>query len=323
MTREAPKILLHNAETDRLTKALNARFPDLAYAECRTYEDLPEAIAQMRPDVVYSVRFAGTPGFPREALFDQGGPSWISNGGVGTDHFGIWDPRRTPVTNAAGVAADMMAEYILGGFLHFTLGVPGLQADQATRRWDPRPMRPLKGQTLLILGLGHTGRAIAARAKAFGMTVLGTRANPKPTDHVDEVHAASDLPNVLPRADFIAICTPLIDETRHLIGADEIARMKTGVIVGDVSRGTVVDQTALLAGLQEGQIGGAVLDVFETEPLPIESPLWGAPNVLISPHSSSVYEGWEDYSFTMFLDNLDHWIAGKRLQNIVDPMRGY
>ncbi|MEL7469660.1 MAG: D-2-hydroxyacid dehydrogenase [Pseudomonadota bacterium] len=323
MSRDAPKILLHSAETGPLAQALTARFPDLAYAECQTYADLPETIEEARPDIVYSVRFAGTPGFPRAALFGENGPSWISNGGVGTDHFGIWDPRRTTVTNAAGVAADMMAEYILGGFLHFTLGVPGLQADQAARRWDPRPMRPLRGQTLLILGLGHTGRAIAARAKAFGMTVLSTRANPRPTDPVDEVHAASDLPNLLPRADFIAICTPLIDETRHLIGADEIARMKAGVIVGDVSRGTVVDQTALLAGLRAGHIGGAVLDVFETEPLPVESPLWHAPNVLISPHSSSVYAGWEDASFTMFLDNLDRWIAGARLQNIVDPVRGY
>ncbi|MEM9058896.1 MAG: D-2-hydroxyacid dehydrogenase [Pseudomonadota bacterium] len=323
MSRPNPRVLLHNSETDSLADALRTRFPDAACAECRTYEDLPDTVAQFRPEVVYSVRFAGTPGFPREALFDEGGPKWISNGGVGTDHFGTWDPAQTTVTNAAGVAAEMMAEYILGGFLHFTLGVASLQTDQAARRWDPRPMRPLKGQTMLIIGLGHTGRAIAARAKAFGMTVLGTRATPRPMEHVDKVHAAADLPALLPRADFIAICTPLTAATRHLIGANEIAAMKPGVIIGDVSRGSVVDQTALAAALDRGHVGAAILDVFETEPLPESSPLWPMPNVLISPHSSSVYDGWEGVSFQMFLDNLERWIAGEPLVNVVNPVRGY
>ena len=192
------------------------------------------------------------------------------------------------MTNAAGVAAGMMAEYIFGGFLHFTLDVPGLQKDKAARVWNARTVRPLAGKTLLIVGLGHTGRAAAALASAFGMNVLGTRARPEPMEHVDEVHAAGDLPTLLPRADFIAVSTPLTPATRSLIDAEEIAAMKQGVIFADVSRGGVVDQAALYEALSAGHVAAAALDVFEIEPLPETSPLWALDNVIISPHCASV-----------------------------------
>ena len=298
-------------------------FPKADYRECTSYEALPALINTYRPEVVYSVRFAGTPGFPRDALFGQRGPRWIANGGAGTDHYGQWDPQKTTVTNAAGVAAAMMAEYIIGGFLHFNLDVPGLQQDKAARVWQARTVKPLAGKTLLIIGLGHTGRALAQRASAFGMTVLGTRARPEPMDHVAEVHAADDLHSLLPRADFIAVSTPLIPETRGLIGATEIALMKQGAIFADVSRGGVVDQSALFDALSTGHLVGAALDVFETEPLPEASPLWTLENVIISPHCSSVYAEWEQASFDLFLQNLSRWINGEDLVNIVDPARGY
>ena len=142
-------------------------------------------------------------------------------------------------------------------------------------------------------------------------------------DYVDEVHAASDLPELLPRADFIAVSTPLIPVTRGLISTDEIARMKPGVILADVSRGGVVDQSDLYNALKARHVAGAALDVFETEPLPQDSPIWELDNVIISPHCSSVYAEWEEASFRHFLDNLDRWIRGDRLMNIVDPARGY
>ena len=302
---------------------LAAQFPDISISECDSYEALPSALATHLPDVVYSVRFDGTPGFPRDAFLAPGGPRWIANGGAGTDHFGHWDRTQVTVTNAAGVAADMMAEYVMGGFLRFTLDMPGLEADKASRLWQARTVRPLKGSTLLIIGLGHTGRAIAARAKAFGMQVLGTRACPMEMKNVDEVHSADSLLSLLPRADFIAVATPLTARTKGSIGKAEIAAAKPGVILADVSRGGVVDQAALIAGLRDGKVAAAALDVFEEEPLPAVSPLWDMPNVLISPHCSSVYEGWETASFELFLSNLDRWVAGRELINIVDPDRGY
>lgn len=320
---KTPRIVLHNNDTARLAQRLDAAFPKADFCECDSYEALPALIASYQPEIVYSVRFAGTRGFPRGALFGPDGPRWIANGGVGTDHFGQWDPDNVTITNAAGVAAGMMAEYIFGGFLHFTLDIPGLQKDKKARVWNARTVRPLADNTLLIVGLGHTGRAVASRAKAFGMNVLGTRARPQPLENVDEVHPASALPELLPRADFIAISTPLIPTTQGLIGAREIAAMKPGVIIADVSRGGVVDQTALSAALKTKHVAAAVLDVFEIEPLPAESPLWGQQNVIISPHCSSVYEGWQKASFDLFLKNLDRWMEGTELANIVNPSLGY
>ncbi|WP_299657136.1 D-2-hydroxyacid dehydrogenase [uncultured Tateyamaria sp.] len=320
---DIPRIVLHNNDTAPMALWLRDAHPHAEFRECHSYDALPALIEDFRPEVVYSVRFAGTPGFPRDALFGPRGPRWIANGGAGTDHYGIWDPEKTTVTNAAGVAAGMMAEYVFGGFLHFTLDIPGLNTDKAARVWTPRMVTPLAGKTLLIAGLGHTGQAVAKRAKAFGMTVLGTRASPQPMEDVDEVHAADDLGDLLPRADFIAVSTPLTPATRGLIGAGEIARMKPGVIFADVSRGGVVDQTALHAALKARRVAAAVLDVFEIEPLPPTSPLWALENVIISPHCSSVYEDWERASFDLFLKNLGHWMRGDALVNVVDPKRGY
>lgn len=320
---DAIRILIHNDQTDDLVAKLKANRPDAQVQTCNSYDALPDMIESFKPQIVYTVRFAGTPGFPSDALFGANGPHWIANGGAGTDHFGHWDTDRTTVTNAAGVAADMMAEYVFGGFLHFTLDIDGLHADKTAKRWNNRRVAPLSGKTILIIGLGNTGQAIAARAKAFGMTVLGTRARPRAMDTVDEVHAAQDLNSLLPRADFIAVSTPLIPATKGLIGAEQIAAMKQGVIFADVSRGGVVDQTALHDALRAGHISGAALDVFETEPLPQDSPLWSLPNVIISPHCSSVYDGWEAASFDLFLQNLTRWETGAELDNIVNPDRGY
>ena len=322
MTR-TPRILLHNAATARHAGRLRSAFPQCDIAECTTYEDLPDLIREFRPDVVFSIRFAGSRGFPRDALLAPDGPGWIANGGAGTDHLAPWDPTSTTITNAAGVAADMMAEYVLGGFLHFTLDIEGLCQDKAGRVWRARNMVPLKGKTLLIVGLGHTGRALAKRAKAFGMHVVGLRSRPQPTDCVDIVGGPGDLPDVLGDADCIAVCAPLTPATRGMLGPAEIAALAPGVLFADVSRGGIVDQAALADALVSGQVAGAALDVFETEPLPPDSPLWGIDNLVISPHCSSVHEGWEDACFDLFLDNLDRWIAGNPLRNVVDPERGY
>lgn len=319
----APKIIIHNDHTATFATMLTEAFPNSDFRECNSYEHLPELVEAYRPEIVYTVRFAGTPGFPRDALFGPNGPKWIANGGAGTDHFGIWDTNKVTVTNAAGVAADMMAEYVLGGFLHFTLDIPGLNADKQRKQWRSRQVRPLKGNTLLIVGLGHTGRALAARAKAFGMHVVGTRSTPRSMEHVDEVVGADALMDLLPRADFIAVCTPLTTQTRGLLGEEAFSQVKRGAILADVSRGGVIDQAALCGALQRGQIKAAVLDVFEAEPLPATSPFWEMGNVLLSPHCSSVYEGWEEASFEIFLANLKRWIDGKTLINIVDPRRGY
>lgn len=318
-----PHVVLHMEAPEAALSLLKARLPDVPVTTCDSYAALPEHIDQTRAEVVYSVRFAGNEGFPRDALVNSKTVRWVSVGGSGTDHLSDWDPAQVTVTNAAGVAADMMAEYVIGALLHFSLDLPGFRYAQAERRWIAGKVRPIEGQTLAILGLGQTGQAIARRAKTMGMHVIGLRAFPKPTPQVDEVLSVTELDNVLPRADALAVCAPLLDSTRRLLGEDRIALMKPSAVLVDVSRGGVVDQTALAAALGSGKLRGAALDVFETEPLPPQSPFWDMENVIVTPHCSSVYDGWELKSVAMFCDNLHRYLTGQALTNVVDPARGY
>jgi len=317
------RVIIHAAEPAALVDELRTRHPDLDTESCSDYDGLPNLLKTFRPDVVYSIRFAGTPGYPKEALFGEDGPRWLAVGGSGIDHLGHWNPDKTIVTNAAGVAAGMMAEYAIGGMIHFALDIPGLQRDQEERRWQERTVKSISGKTLLIVGLGHTGQAVAARSKAFGMRVIGTRAHPCEMENVDRVYGTSDLPELWAEADFIVVCAPLLDSTRGLIDEKAFANMKPGTVLVDVSRGGIIVQSALIETLISGHLGGAFLDVFETEPLPPENPLWEMDNVLISPHCSSVTSDWEQASLRLFSENLSHWRDGKPLMNIVDPVRGY
>ncbi len=323
MSRAAPKVLIHNEDTEEMEAYLRTAVPDAEILSHGSYDGTDEVLKQFRPDVVYSVRFGGTYGFPTEAMLGPDGPTWISVGGSGCDHLGVWNTDEVTVTNSAGVAADMMAEFAFGCMLHFTLNIPGLQADKAANRWTNRLVTPLKGKTLLVVGLGHTGQSVAARAKAFGMHVLGTRARPTEMENVDEVHPANALPELWPRADMIVVSVPLLPSTKGLIGADAFARMKDSAILVDVSRGGVIVGDAMLDALKNGQIAGAGLDVFELEPLPEDSPFWTARNAIVSPHASAVYDGWAMASFEMFVENLKRWQKDDQLHNVVSPERGY
>ncbi len=323
-TSAPPKIIVHADEPDTLVDIVRAQHPDVVVKGCNSNGALPAKIDAFNPQIVYSIRFAGSSDFPIDALLSPQGPQWISVGGSGVDHLGRWDADRTQVTNSAGVAAHVMAEYVLGGLLHFTMDVAGLLADREDRHWRAaRTMGSLHGKTLLIVGLGHTGQAIADRAKAFSMQVIGTRANPKPMKNVDQVHRSEDLVGLWGRADYIAVCVPLLDATRGLVNDDAFHAMKPGCILADISRGGVVEQAALVSALERGKIAGAVIDVFETEPLPANHRLWQQKNVIISPHCSSVFEGWEQASIKMFCENLTRWREGKSLQNLVVPSKGY
>lgn len=155
------------------------------------------------------------------------------------------------------------------------------------------------------------------------MTTLGVRARPALTPELDEVRAVDALPVLWSRADFIVCCVPLLESTRGLVGAQAFAAMKPSAVLIDVSRGGVVDQAALMTALEAGSIKGAALDVFAVEPLPADHPLWGYDNVIVTPHCSSVYDGWDVESIRMFAENLARYRRGEPLANIVDPVRGY
>ena len=323
MTQRSPTVMLHTDEPEAALMIVRAAHPDLKVHGCDSYAALPSALAETGAEVVYSVRFAGSPGFPRGALVGNNAVSWVSVGGSGADHLMPWNPDQVTVTNAAGVAADMIAEYALGVMLTFSLDLRGFARAQKDRNWIRGRVRPIAGQTLLIVGVGHTGRALARRAKAMGMTVIGLRAVPVPTENVDETHGIEALERMLPQADFVTVCVPLLPSTRGLIGPVALAAMKPGAVLIDVSRGGVVNGQALVAALQQSHIAGAALDVFETEPLPPDHPFWAMQNVIMTPHCSSVYGGWDRKAVAMFAENLGRYRRGELLCNVVNPERGY
>ena len=317
------KIIVHYDRPELFLDHLEERFPEVEFICCRSYGELPEVLAARAPDAFHGIIFAGRADYPRAALLNTPSLSWISVGGSGTDHLAPWDPAALTVTNSAGVAASVMAQYVLASILSLGLGFPAFAAAQRDKRWIDGRVRPVSGGVAAVIGLGNTGRAVARSLDALGLRVVGVRANPAPTDHVDRVYGFECLHEALAEADFVVLCLPLTETTRHCIDAAAIAAMKPGAILVDVSRGGVVDGDALVAGLRSGHVAGAALDVFESEPLPPESPFWSLENVIITPHCSSVFEGWERRSAEMFGDNLARLLRGQPLDNIVDPARGY
>lgn len=320
---KAPVVLLHTDNPVPSREVLAKVHPDLPIHTCDSYRELPAMLEQTQTEVVYSVRFGGTPSFPRQALLASKTVKWVSVGGSGTDHLNPWNPANLTVTNAAGVAADMMAQYALGAMLHFSLDLPRFRAAQQQREWISGQVEPLDGKTVLILGLGKTGEAVATCAKALGLNTLGVRARLQPTPNVDEVHDVEALTTLWPRADFIVVCVPLLPGTRGMVGPEAFAAVKPTAVLIDVSRGGVVDEAALLAALDENRIRGAALDVFATEPLPADHKLWSYDNVILTPHCSSVYEGWDLKSVELFSKNLTRYRKSEALTNIVNPERGY
>ncbi|WP_256750143.1 D-2-hydroxyacid dehydrogenase [Mesorhizobium sp. Mes31] len=318
-----PSVILHTDRPVAALAVLKETHPDLTVHGCDSYAALPELIGRVAAEVVYSVRFDGTPRYPRRALVESPTVKWVSVGGSGTDHLGRWDPERLMVTNAAGVAAGMLAEYVLGAMLSFSLDLRGFERRQQARLWGGGRVEPIEGKTVLIIGLGKTGTAVASRAQAMGVRTLGIRARPKPMPCLDEVHGPDALLALLGRADFIVCCVPLLPSTRGLLGVAAFAAMKRSAVLIDISRGGVVDEAALLAALDGKQIKGAALDVFATEPLPADHPLWSYDNVAITPHCAAVYDGWDIKSVRMFADNLKRYRSGAPLENVVSPERGY
>ena len=160
------KLLLHLDKPETVLDVLQRRDPELEIVECRDYASMPAVLAAEQPDAIYTVRFAGTPGYPRAAMLGAKSVRWIAVGGSGTDHLMPWDTSTVTVTNSAGVAADMMSQYIIGGILHFTLGFRDFARRQRAREWDKSgTVETVSGRTLAVLGLGKTGQAVAKVAK--------------------------------------------------------------------------------------------------------------------------------------------------------------
>jgi len=235
--------------------------------------------------------------------------------------------RTAPITytTAAGVHARSLAEFALLGLLYFFRDMPHLEAAKREQVWERYTVRGLEGARVLVAGLGSIGREIALRCSQFGVEVWGTRrsAAERPPEGVVRLLPHAGFQEALGEVDALILSCPLTDETRRMVDRPEFNALKPGAVLVNVARGGVVYEAAMIEALQDGRLSGAALDVFETEPLPAESPIWTLPNVIFSPHSASTVAAENRRIVDIFLDNLGRFSRGEPLRNLNDPARGY
>jgi phosphoglycerate dehydrogenase-like enzyme len=232
--------------------------------------------------------------------------------------------RPTLLTNGSGAHGIPVAEYVVGVTLQHFKRFAEMRGAQAEARWLANfRVRELCGSKIGILGLGDLGRSIARVLSAFGVALRGLRRSRRPCAEVQDVFGPAALHAFLHGLDVLVIAAPLTPETNGLIGRDELACLAPGSLLVNVGRAAIVDEPALLEALGSGQLGGAALDVFATEPLPSESPLWRAPNGFISPHCADATPQSLERGFLIFMDNLERFVEGRPLNNVVDRELGY
>lgn len=306
-------------------RRLRERFPEITFTHARTDADAAEAI--QTADVALASRLS--------AAMVERAPRlrWVHStaAAVGILPLEELAARRIAVSNSRGIQAAPIAEHVMGGLLLLSRRFNLLLEAQRERRWIQNDLSAtawpwsLKGRRMTILGFGTIGQEVARRAHAFGMYVTGIRRRldqPVPP-FVDRIVSGDQLNEALRGSDVLVISAPFIPETDRLIRAEHIALMNPGAILINVARAKIMDESALLAALQSGRLGGAVLDVFEREPLDPASPLWGLPNVIISPHSSGLRSDHWDEVIDLFSENLVRFQRDEPLLNEVDCRAGY
>ena len=274
---------------------------------------------------------------------------WVHIHTAGVDHVlehPLFAEGKFVFTNASGIHTTNIAEYVFMMMLAFGHRLPALLAFQREHRWPAEersatllPLE-LRGSTLGIVGYGSIGREIAHVAQAFGMEVLATKRDVRqPEDastryripgtgdpegaYFHRLYPPEALVSMVRECDFVVLTVPLTDTTRGMVSAEVLAAMKPTAYLINVSRGDVVDEEALVQALQKKRLAGAALDVFATEPLPAESPLWELPNVILSPHIAGEMADYNGKAAHLFIENLKRYVAGEPLLNQVDPARGY
>ncbi|PSQ20044.1 D-2-hydroxyacid dehydrogenase [Halobacteriales archaeon QS_8_69_26] len=248
--------------------------------------------------------------------------AWIHSIQAGVDRFPFetLEERGVALTNSTGIHGESVGEMVVGYMIALARQFPQYvrnQRDHAWRRpaWD-RPFT-LDGESICVVGLGTLGRGIATRAAALGMSVTGVRRSGDPVEGVETVHPPGDLLAAVRDARFVALAVPLTDETRDLVGARELAAMDDDAYLINVARGPVVDEDALVEALREGEIAGAALDVFETEPLPASSPLWDREDVVVTPHVAATVRSYYEDVADLVRENVRRVDDGEEIINRV------
>jgi len=260
--------------------------------------------------------------FGYEEAFLSAGLEWIHSIQAGVDRFPFERLREAGITltNSTGIHGDTVGETVAGYMLSFARRLHVARDNQGDAEWSrPAWNEPftLDGSSVCVVGLGALGRGVAARADALGMDVVGVRRTPTPVDHVRTVYPERDLLEAISDARFVVLTVPLTDRTEHMIGPAELGAMRSEAVLVNVARGPVVDEAALIDALRAGELAGAALDVFETEPLPEDSPLWGMDEVIVTPHMAGATEAYHRRVAAIVAENVARIDEGESLANEV------
>jgi phosphoglycerate dehydrogenase-like enzyme len=275
------------------------------------------------------------PGGLRQLVRAAPGLRWVQGTAAGTGEqllaagWSADELARISVTSAAGLHAEPLTEFALSGLLALLKDHDVLRQASSERQWLSRwPMRQLAGSTVAVLGMGGIGRRLAAALHALGAEVVAVRRRPDAgsdgaSEGVRRTVGLDGLEDLLPGVDAVVSTLPGTPSTRGLLDARRLALLPPHAIVVNVGRGSVVDSGALVAALDAGRLRGAALDVTDVEPLPADSPLWGRPDVVLSPHTAALTVEEDRKIIGLFADNLARFLAGRPLRNLVDPAHGY
>ncbi|OHB75805.1 MAG: phosphoglycerate dehydrogenase [Planctomycetes bacterium RBG_16_64_10] len=263
---------------------------------------------------------------PWDEVVRRGRLRWFQSSAAGLDHCLVPPVVASDIiiTSASGVLANQVADHTIALLTALLRSLPTFWRAQQAREFIRRPTRDLHRARVGIIGLGGNGRRLAEVLSAFRTTILATDWFPvnKPA-FVAELLPASAVDDILPRIDILILAAPLTEHTRGMINAERLARLPRGAILINVARGGMVVEADLVAALESGQLGGAGLDVTDPEPLPPESPLWGRPDVIITPHVGGQAATRIDDITNLFCDNLARYQNGRRLRNLVDKELGF
>jgi phosphoglycerate dehydrogenase-like enzyme len=283
----------------------------------------PVGLDDAKPDAAWAntdVFFGGGARSFMTAVLKSPNLKWMQSGAAGFDNpvFGQIVQKGARLTTSHGQAVGI-ADYVLWGVLDQLQGGPARRGAQAAGEWKRLPYREVASTRWVIVGFGAIGQGVGRRARAFGAHVTGIRRSGGDDPAADLIATPAVFLDLLPETDVVVLCSPLTAETRRIAGAEAFARMKEGSILVNVGRGGLVDEPALLSALDRGAPGHAVLDVFETEPLPPESPFWSHPRVTLTAHGAGASDGNAPRNDALFVANLRRFLAGEPLENEATP----
>jgi phosphoglycerate dehydrogenase-like enzyme len=271
-------------------------------------------------------------GVPEAILRSGSSLRWVHSGaaGVGGSLTPEMRSRDVVFTNSAGVHGPPVAETVLGYILYFARALDHATEAQGRRAWDKEaldaagsPVREVSRSTVGIVGVGGIGGEVAKRAAALGARVVGVRRRDEPVPGVELFRGPDALDRLLPVSDYVVLTLPRTARTERLMSRERLALLKPGAVLINVARGGLVDETALAERLGKGALRGAALDVFDQEPLPPDHPLWDAPRLLVTPHTSGYSPHFWERELELILDNLRRYLGGRPLRNVVDKDAGY